>query len=47
MALMLVISGICGVFAGLVGYSFRVIRDAEDILQDYDVHPSEKLSTEG
>lgn len=35
MSLMLIISGFLGVVAGLVAYSFRVLRDAEDILPDY------------
>jgi len=35
MSLMLVIAGFLGVVTGLGAYSFRVIRDAEDILPDY------------
>jgi len=37
MALMFVISGILGALTGLVGYSIRIIRNAEDILPDHDV----------
>jgi len=36
MALMFVISGILASITGLVGYSIRVIRNAEDILPDHD-----------
>jgi hypothetical protein len=36
MGVMLVIAGTLGVAAGFVGYSFRVIRNAEDILPDHD-----------
>jgi len=37
MGVMLVIAGVLGVAAGFVGYSFRVIRNAEDILPDHNV----------
>ncbi len=36
MALMFVITGILGMFAGLAGYAFRAVRNAEDILPDHD-----------
>ena len=36
MALMFVISGILSSLTGLIGYSVRVVRDAEDILPDHD-----------
>jgi MFS transporter, DHA3 family, macrolide efflux protein len=36
MALMFVISGLLGIFVGLGGYIFPVIRDVEDRLPDYD-----------
>lgn len=36
MSLMLVISGILGILVGIVGYSVRVVRKAEDILLDHD-----------
>jgi len=35
MALMFLISGILGIFVGLGGYAFYVIRHAEDILPDH------------
>lgn len=47
MALMLVISGICGGLAAVAGYSFRVIRNAEDILQDFEAQPPGKTLVEG
>jgi hypothetical protein len=37
MALMFVFSGVLSGLVGLVGYSVRVVRDAEDILPDHDV----------
>ena len=37
MSLMLIIAGLFGTIAGIGAYSFRAIRDAEDILPDYDV----------
>lgn len=36
MGLMLVVSGLLGTLAGLGGYAFRAVRDAEDILPDHD-----------
>jgi MFS family permease len=36
MAVMFIIAGILGAFAGLAGYAFPAIRNAEDILPDYD-----------
>jgi hypothetical protein len=36
MALMFVITGVLGTLVGLGGYAFPVIRNAEDILPDYD-----------
>ena len=45
MSLMLVISGILGILVGIMGYSIRIVRNAEDILPDYDtktVPPKEK-----
>lgn len=36
MGLMFVITGILAALTGLVGYSFPVIRNAEDILPDHD-----------
>lgn len=39
MGLLLVISGVFASFAGLVGYFFPVIRNAEDILPDHDTLP--------
>jgi hypothetical protein len=37
MSLMLIFAGLFGTIAGIGAYKFRVIRDAEDILPDYDV----------
>jgi MFS family permease len=37
MSLMFVVTGILGVFLGLVGYAIPVIRNAEDILPDHDL----------
>jgi DHA3 family macrolide efflux protein-like MFS transporter len=36
MALMFVITGILGMLVGLGGYTFRAVRNAEDILRDHD-----------
>jgi MFS family permease len=36
MALILVLSGLAAAMAGVGGYAVRVVRDAEDILPDYD-----------
>jgi hypothetical protein len=36
MALMIVVGGLGGIVAGLGGYLFRTVRDAEAILPDYD-----------
>jgi hypothetical protein len=36
MGLMLVIVGVFGSFAGLCGYAFHSVRNAEDILPDHD-----------
>lgn len=44
MSLMFIITGIVGVFVGLVAYTIRTIRDAEDILADYDTET--EVSTE-
>jgi len=41
MALMFVISGILSAVVGLVGYSVRVVRNAEDILPDHDAKIAE------
>jgi len=40
MSLMMVISEILGTFVGLGGYTVRVIRNAEDILPDYEAKAS-------
>lgn len=37
MGLMFIFMGILGALSGLVGYAFRVIRDAEDILPDHEM----------
>jgi DHA3 family macrolide efflux protein-like MFS transporter len=39
MALMLVFTGVSGTLVGLGAYAFRAVRDAEDILPDYDAEP--------
>ena len=44
MAVMFVITGILGVVVGLGAYAVRAVRDAEEILPDYDTKP---LSKEG
>jgi MFS family permease len=36
MALMIVITGILGALVGIVGYTIRIVRDAEKILPDHD-----------
>jgi len=36
MGLMLFIVGVFGSFAGLCGYAFHSVRNAEDILPDHD-----------
>jgi DHA3 family macrolide efflux protein-like MFS transporter len=36
MALMFIITGILGTLVGLGGYAFPAVRNAEDILPDYD-----------
>jgi hypothetical protein len=36
MGLMLLIAGVFGIFVGLGGYAIRLVRNAEDILQDHD-----------
>jgi DHA3 family macrolide efflux protein-like MFS transporter len=41
MALILVLCGLAIVLVAVVGYSVRVVRDAEDILPDYDAIPQE------
>ncbi len=38
MALMFVIAGVLGAMVGLIPYLIRVVRDAEDLLPDYDRH---------
>lgn len=43
MALMFVITGVLGMLISLAGYAFRVIRDAEKILPDYDTGSSPRL----
>lgn len=43
MALMFVITGVLGMLISLAGYAFRVVRDAEKILSDYDSGPSSCL----
>jgi DHA3 family macrolide efflux protein-like MFS transporter len=43
MALMFVITGVLGMLISLAGYAFRVVRDAEKILSDYDSGPSSRL----
>ena len=39
MGLMFVIAGLIGTAIGLGGYLFRAVRDAEDLLPDYDAPP--------
>jgi DHA3 family macrolide efflux protein-like MFS transporter len=39
MGLMFVIAGLIGTAIGLGGYLFRAVRDAEDLLPDYDTSP--------
>jgi hypothetical protein len=49
MSLMFIIAGILGIVIGLGGYAISAIRDAEDILPDYDAeitHSAEKESRE-
>jgi biopolymer transport protein ExbB/TolQ len=41
MALILVLCGLGVALVAIVGYSVRVVRDAEDILPDYDAIPEE------
>jgi len=41
MSLMFVIVGLLGALVALGGYAFRVVRDAEDILPDYDMTAAE------
>lgn len=41
MALLFVGTGLLGTVAGLAGYAFRAVRDAEDILPDHDAAPQE------
>jgi len=41
MSLMFVIVGLLGTLVALGGYAFRVVRDAEDILPDYDMTAAE------
>ena len=41
MSLMFVIFGLLGALIALGGYAFRVVRDAEDILPDYDMIAAE------
>jgi hypothetical protein len=36
MALILVFAGLLGMLINLGGYAFRVVRDVEDILPDFD-----------
>jgi hypothetical protein len=39
MGLLIVLGSIGGLLAGFIGYFISPIRNAEDILPDYDVHP--------
>jgi hypothetical protein len=44
MAVIFVVTGLLGMFGGLAGYFFKVVRNAEDILPDHDTAPPERLS---
>lgn len=44
MSLMFVLTGIAGIAVGLIGYSIRQIRNAEDILPDHEPGASEKAA---
>ncbi|HSR30774.1 MAG TPA: MFS transporter [Anaerolineae bacterium] len=44
MSLMFVTTGILGVLVGLGGYAVPVVRDAEDILPDYDAVPEPAMA---
>jgi DHA3 family macrolide efflux protein-like MFS transporter len=46
MSLMFVISGILGVIVGLVAYSIRIIRNAEDILPDHGAETTSQTKTD-
>ncbi len=46
MSLMLLLSGALGVFAGLGGYAFRAVRNAEDILPDHGVEAAPEADTD-
>ena len=46
MALMFVITGLLGVVVGLGGYLFPAIRDAEDLLVDYEAAPQTAVAPE-
>jgi DHA3 family macrolide efflux protein-like MFS transporter len=41
MSLILVFCGLAVALVAIIGYSVRVVRDAEDILPDYDAIPEE------
>jgi DHA3 family macrolide efflux protein-like MFS transporter len=44
MSLILVLTGFMAALAGLGGYAFRAIREAEDILPDHDVALAEMVA---
>lgn len=46
MSLMLLLSGVLGIFAGLGGYAFRAVRNAEDILPDHGVEIAPEADAE-
>jgi hypothetical protein len=43
MSLILVLCGLGIVLVAIAGYAVRVVRDAEDILPDYDAIPEEAV----